>query len=120
LIHRLGLTGSVRFVKGVTTDRIVDLYGEAEVACVPSLYEGFSLPAIEAMACGVPVVGTTGGAIPEVVGRDNETALLVQPADAGALATSIGRMLDDEALRARIGAAGRARVMEHFTWKACA
>jgi glycosyltransferase involved in cell wall biosynthesis len=120
LIRELGIEDAVHFVSGVDQTRIVELYAEAQVAVVPSLYEGFSLPAIEAMACGVPVVGTTGGAIPEVVGRDNETALLVQPADAGALATSIGRMLDDEALRARIGAAGRARVMERFTWKACA
>src|SRR3954454_1619725 len=66
LIDRLGLDGAVQFVHGVTTDRIVELYAEAEVAAVPSLYEGFSLPAVEAMACGVPIVATTGGALPEV------------------------------------------------------
>src|SRR5262249_53192200 len=76
LIDRLGLDGAVEFVHGVTTERIVELYAQADVAAVPSLYEGFSLPAVEAMACGVPIVATTGGALPEVVGRDGETALL--------------------------------------------
>jgi glycosyltransferase involved in cell wall biosynthesis len=115
-IERLGLDGAVRFVGGVDHDRIVELYAEAEVAVVPSLYEGFSLPAIEAMACGVPLVATTGGALPEVVGRDGETALLVPPGDAGALAAAINRLLDDAALRTRIGVAGRDRVFERFTW----
>ena len=77
------------------TERIVELYAEAEVAVVPSLYEGFSLPAIEAMACGVPLVATTGGALPEVVGPDGEAGLLVPPNDPSALATAILRMLDD-------------------------
>jgi glycosyltransferase involved in cell wall biosynthesis len=120
LIRELGIEDAVHFVSGVTQERIVELYAEAQVACVPSLYEGFSLPAIEAMACGVPVVGTTAGAIPEVVGDKGDTALLVPPADAGALAGAIARLLDDAALRERVGAAGRARVMERFTWKACA
>jgi glycosyltransferase involved in cell wall biosynthesis len=117
LIDRLGLTGSVEFVSRVTTERIVELYAEAEVACVPSLYEGFSLPAVEAMACGVPVVGTTGGAVPEVIGVDRETGLLVSPKDADALAVAILRVLKDDALRARIGAAGRARALSQFTWR---
>jgi glycosyltransferase involved in cell wall biosynthesis len=114
LIDRLGLDGAVQFVHGVTTDRIVELYAEAELAAVPSLYEGFSLPAVEAMACGVPIVATTGGALPEVVGRDGETGLLVPPGDVSALALALGRALDDPGLRARLGAAGRARVLERF------
>ncbi len=85
----LGLGGCVEFVTGVTEERIIELYSEAEVAVVPSLYEGFSLPAIEAMSCGVPLVATTGGALPEVVGNDNETALLVPPGDSEALAARI-------------------------------
>ena len=117
LLERLGLLDAVEFVSGVTTERIVDLYAEAEVACVPSLYEGFSLPAVEAMACGVPVVGTTGGAVPEVIGRDGETGLLVAPADPDALAGGILRMLGDRALRRRIGDAGRARALANFTWR---
>src|SRR5260370_13169955 len=67
-LERLGLTDAVEFVSGVTDERIVELYAEAEIAVVPSLYEGFSLPAIEAMACGVPLATTTGRALPEVVG----------------------------------------------------
>ena len=86
LIDRLGLADAVQFVSGVTTERIVELYAETEVAVVPSLYEGFSLPAVEAMACGVPLVATTGGALPEVVGTDGETGLLVPPGDPDALA----------------------------------
>ena len=119
-IERLGLEGVVTFVGGVDHDRIVELYAEAEVSVVPSLYEGFSLPAIEAMACGVPLVSTTGGALPEVVGRDGDTALLVPPGDPGALAAAISRLLDDPDLRTRIGAAGRARVFERYTWAATA
>jgi glycosyltransferase involved in cell wall biosynthesis len=120
LIDRLGLRDVVRFVSGVTTERIVELYAEADVAVVPSLYEGFCLPAVEAMACGVPIVATTGGALPEVVGRDGETGLLVPPGDVDALAGQLLRALGDADLRARVGAAGRARVMERFTWRATA
>ena len=72
-IERLGLHDAIEFVSGVTDERIVELYAEAEIAVVPSLYEGFSLPAIEAMACGVPLVTTTGGALPEVVGPHGES-----------------------------------------------
>ena len=116
-LERLGLAGAVEFVHGVTTERIVELYAQADVAAVPSLYEGFSLPAIEAMACGVPVVATTGGALPEVVGTDGDTGLLVPPADPSALATALLRVLDDSSLRDRLGAAGRTRVLELFTWR---
>jgi glycosyltransferase involved in cell wall biosynthesis len=119
-IERLGLEGAVQFAAGVDDDRLVELYGEAEVAVVPSLYEGFSLPAIEAMACGRPLVATTGGALPEVVGRDGDSALLVPPADPGALAAAIMRVLDDPDLQARLGAAGRARVLDRYTWAATA
>ena len=87
-IKRLGLEGAVEFVSGVSDERIVELYAEAEIAVVPSLYEGFSLPSIEAMACGVPLVTTTGGALPEVVGRPGDCALLVPPADADVLAVA--------------------------------
>jgi glycosyltransferase involved in cell wall biosynthesis len=118
LIEQLGLEGAVEFVSGVTDERIVELYAEAQVAVVPSLYEGFSLPAVEAMACGVPVVATTGGALPEVVGPDGEHARTVAPGDPSALTAAILDLLADDAERARIGAAGRARVLERFTWRA--
>jgi glycosyltransferase involved in cell wall biosynthesis len=117
LVDRLGIADAVEFVSAVTTERIVELYAEAEVACVPSLYEGFSLPAVEAMACGVPVVGTTGGAVPEVIGTDGETGLLVPPGDPEALAAALRRALADPVLRHRIGAAGRARALSKFTWR---
>jgi len=116
VIDRLGLEGHVTFVSGVAPDRMVELYNEAEVAVVPSLYEGFSLPAIEAMACGAPLVATTGGALPEVVGPDGRNALTVPPGDPGALAGAIGRVLDDPPLRERLGTAGRAHVLDRFTW----
>jgi glycosyltransferase involved in cell wall biosynthesis len=119
-IERLGLTAAVTFVSGVSDQRLVELYAEATVAVVPSLYEGFSLPAIEAMACGVPLVATTGGALPEVVGRDGETGMLVPPDDPGALAAAIGRVLGDSELRARLSTAARRRVLTNFTWRACA
>ena len=116
-IDELGLRDVVTFITGVPEQRIIELYSESEVAVVPSLYEGFSLPAIEAMSCGVPLVATTGGALPEVVGADNDTALLVPPGDSDALAARIRTALDDAELRARIGAAGRQRVIDRWTWR---
>ena len=116
-IERLGLTDIVSFVSGVSDERIYEMYSESELAIVPSLYEGFSLPAIEAMSCGVPLVSTTGGALPEVVGRDNDTAFLVPPGDSEALAARIRTALDDPELRAKIGARGRQRVIDNWSWK---
>ena len=119
-IDRLGLHDAVRFVSGLPERELVDLFGSADVGVVPSLYEGFSLPAVELMACATPLVATTAGALPEVVGPDGETALHVPPGDPEALAAAVGRLLDDPELAARIGAAGRARVVERFTWRAVA
>jgi glycosyltransferase involved in cell wall biosynthesis len=116
VLERYGLNGAVRFLSGVTDQGIVDLYAEAELAVVPSLYEGFSLPAVEAMACGVPLVATTGGALPEVAGRSGVTALLVPPNDPGALAQAMLAALADEELCRRLGAAGRKRTIERFSW----
>ena len=119
-LDRLGLNDIVSTISGVSDEELARLYGEAEVAIVPSLYEGFSLPAIEAMSCGVPVVATTGGALPEVVGVSEETGLLVEPNNPDALVGAIRRLLDDAELRERLGAAGRERVMERFTWEVTA
>lgn len=119
-IERLGLADAVRFVAGLGEPELVRLFGSAHVAVVPSLYEGFSLPAIEAMACGTPLVATTGGALPEVVGADGVTALHVPPADPEALAAAVARLLDDPELAARLGAAGRERVVQRYTWQAVA
>jgi glycosyltransferase involved in cell wall biosynthesis len=119
-LDRLGLRNAVRFVTGISDDEVVRLYNQVSLAVVPSLYEGFSLPAIEAMACGTPLLATTGGALPEVVGTDGTTGLLVPPGDPSALADGLLRLLDDDRLRARLGAAGRKRVLERFTWRATA
>jgi glycosyltransferase involved in cell wall biosynthesis len=119
-LDRLGLHDAVRFVSGVSDERIVELYAESEVAVVPSLYEGFSLPAIEAMACGVPVIATTGGALPEVVGGDGRSAALVPPGDAGALTSALVDLLGDPGRRAAMGEAGRERAAGRYSWRVTA
>jgi glycosyltransferase involved in cell wall biosynthesis len=119
-IERLGLRNAVEFVSGVTDERIVELYAQSELAVVPSLYEGFSLPAVEAMATGICVVATTGGALPEVTGLDGVTVLSCPPGDAEALAVTLERGLDNAELRARVGDAGRRRVVERWSWRSCA
>jgi glycosyltransferase involved in cell wall biosynthesis len=119
-IADLDLGRVVTFTPGVSDARMTEMFAEASVAVVPSLYEGFSLPAVEAMASGTPLVATTGGALPEVTGPDGEAALSVAPNDPGALAAAIGRIFDDPALADRLSAQGRRRVLDHFTWEACA
>ncbi len=116
-IDRLGLDRAVRFVTGESDHCLAARYATASVAVVPSLYEGFSLPAIEAMACAVPVVATTGGALPEVVGHHGVAALAVPPGDPGAIVAAVGRLLEDPALGRRLGAAGRRRVLARFGWE---
>jgi glycosyltransferase involved in cell wall biosynthesis len=120
LIERLGIGDHVEFVSGVSDAELVEIMGSAEVACVPSLYEGFSLPTAELMACETPLVVSRAGAIPEVVGPDGECALQVTPGDVGELTTALVRVLDDPELRDRMGAAGRRRVQELFSWRAVA
>lgn len=120
LIRSLGLEDCITFVSGVSDERIVELYAESELAVVPSLYEGFSLPAIEAMSTGICLVATTGGALPEVTGADNDTVLSCPPGDADGLAMTIRRGLDNPELRHRVGSAGRQRVVERWSWKHCA
>ena len=116
LIKELDLSNSIEFITGVSDQRIVELYNQAQLAVVPSLYEGFSLPAIEAMSCGVPLIATTGGALPEVVGDDGVTALQVPPGDSEALATKIKWGLAEKDLRSTVGVAGRERVIRNFSW----
>lgn len=120
LIDELGIAEHVRFVSGLGDDELVDLMGSAELACVPSLYEGFSLPTAELMACATPLVVSRAGAIPEVVGPDGLAADIVPPGDVAALTAALERLLDDPERRARLGAAGRRRVEELFSWKAVA
>jgi glycosyltransferase involved in cell wall biosynthesis len=120
LVERLGLGGSVRFVHGLTDAELAAVLGSAEVACVPSLYEGFSLPTVEAMACGTALVVSRAGAIPEVVGPDGQCADVVPPGDTEALAGALGRLLDDPARREAMGRAGRRRAVERYSWRAAA
>jgi glycosyltransferase involved in cell wall biosynthesis len=120
LVERLAIQDSVRFVSGISEMDLVELMGSAEVACVPSLYEGFSLPTAELMACATPLVVSRAGAIPEVVGPDGLCADLVTPGDVGEFEQALAAMLDDDERRARMGAAGRQRVDELFSWRAVA
>ncbi|HEV7979036.1 glycosyltransferase family 4 protein [Amycolatopsis sp.] len=107
------LEAPVRFVSGIADEELAELIAGAEIACVPSLFEGFSLPAIEAMACGTPLVVTSGGALPEVVG---DAAIVVPPGDPDALATALNRLLDDPGLRKRLAVAGIARAAT-MSWR---
>jgi glycosyltransferase involved in cell wall biosynthesis len=120
LVDQLGIADKVSFVNGVSDAELVEVMGSAEVACVPSLYEGFSLPTAELMACATPLVVSRAGAIPEVVGPDGQCADLVTPGDVGELEQAIAALLDDPERRTTMGAAGRARVEELFSWRAVA
>jgi glycosyltransferase involved in cell wall biosynthesis len=107
-------------VNGISESELVDVMGSAEVACVPSLYEGFSLPTAELMACATPLVVSRAGAIPEVVGDDGACATLVTPGDVGELEAAIEELLDDPERREVMGRAARERVLEKFSWRAVA
>ncbi len=117
LIHTLGLGDRIRFTGAISHWEFVRQYARAWCAVVPSVYEGFGLPAGEAMACGVPVISTTGGALPEVVG---DAGLTVLPADHQGLAKAIATVCTNPGLAQRMGRAGFDRVMRHFTWKTAA
>jgi glycosyltransferase involved in cell wall biosynthesis len=117
LVGELSLGERVRFVSGISDDELGELLASAEVAVVPSLYEGFSLPAVEHMASGTPLVASRTGALPEVVG---DAAILVEPGDVEELAAVLRRLHDSAAERERVGGAGYARVQERFTWSAVA
>ncbi len=101
-------------------EELVRVMGSAEIACVPSLYEGFSLPTAELMACETPLVVSRTGAIPEVVGPEGLCADMVTPGDVGELANAIADLLDDPERRTRMGRAGRERAQELFSWRAVA
>ncbi|HYM15065.1 MAG TPA: glycosyltransferase family 4 protein [Dehalococcoidia bacterium] len=119
LIAELGIADRVSFLGRLPVDALARLYNEHELLVSPSLYEGFGLPAAEAMACATPVVATTAGAFPEVI-ADGETGVLVPPADARALADAIESLLADPARRQAMGAAGARRIQREFSWRSCA
>jgi len=120
LIADLGIGDHVSFVHGISDVELVAMMGSAEVACVPSLYEGFSLPTAELMACETPLIVSRAGSIPEVTGPDGLCADLVTPGDVGELEQALAALLDDPERRARMGAAGRVRAKELFSWRAVA
>jgi glycosyltransferase involved in cell wall biosynthesis len=120
LIDQLGIRADVSFQSGLTQTDLVALMGSAELAVVPSRYEGFSLPTVELMACATPLVVSRAGSIPEVVGPDGLCADLVPPGDPEALRHAMAALLDDPERRARYGAAGRQRVEDTFSWHAAA
>jgi glycosyltransferase involved in cell wall biosynthesis len=112
-LDRLGLRDKVRFEHDLTGEQMARLFGEATICVTPSLYEGFGLPAAEAMACGSPVVVTDGGALPEVVG---DAGVVVPAGDPAALRDAIAALLDDPERRRALGAAALRRAQAQFSW----
>ncbi|BAX92890.1 glycosyltransferase family 4 protein [Mycobacterium shigaense] len=120
LIAELGISDIVHITSGLSDAELADLFASAEVACIPSLYEGFSLPAVEAMSSGTPIVASRVGALPEVLGTDGACAELVPPGDVDALTGALGELLDSPEKRRSLGKAGRARAIDVFSWEAVA
>jgi len=116
LRRRLNLGDRVQCTGKIPTAELAKKYHEAEIAVVPSLYEGFGFPAAEAMACGLPVVSSDGGALPEVVGADGKAGFVVPRRNPQALAEAISKLLKDPALREHMGRAGRERIVQNFSW----
>ncbi len=114
LIEKLEIGNLINFTGRISDEAFVREYAKSSIAIVPSLYEGFGLPVGEAMATGIPVISTTGGALPEVAG---DAAVLVPPANPDALADAITDLLDNPQKSEELGNAGYKRVQEQFTWK---
>jgi glycosyltransferase involved in cell wall biosynthesis len=120
LIAELGISDIVHTTSGLSDEDLAGLFASAEIACIPSLYEGFSLPAVEAMASGTPIVASRAGALPEVLGADGECADLVTPGDVNELIAALGRQLDSPERRQWLGTAGRRRALDVFSWESVA
>jgi glycosyltransferase involved in cell wall biosynthesis len=114
LARDLGFNGALRFTGRIEYKDFARYYAETTLAVIPSLYEGFGMPAGEAMACGTPVISTSGGALPEVVG---DAGIIVPPGDKGALEEAILYLLDHPEKRRELGQAGLNRVESAFTWR---
>jgi glycosyltransferase involved in cell wall biosynthesis len=117
LVCELALGDRVRFISGISDTELAEFIASAQIAVVPSLYEGFSLPAVEHMASGTPLIASRTGALPEVTG---DAALLVTPGDAEELAVALTRLSDSVRERARLSEAALRRVAERFAWPAVA
>lgn len=120
LIADLGVSDIVHISAGVSDADLAATFASAEIACIPSLYEGFSLPAVEAMASGTPIVASRAGALPEVLGVGGECAELVGPGDVADLTRALGGLLESPQRRQRLGAAGRRRAVDVFSWESVA
>jgi len=120
LIAELGISDIVHTSSGLSDAELAALFASAEIACIPSLYEGFSLPAVEAMASGTPIVASRAGALPEVLGPDGECADLVAPGDVGELTYALDRLLSSPERRHWLGTAGRRRALDVFSWESVA
>ena len=116
-LDKKGIREKVRFVSDLTSDEIAQLYAESTIAVSPSVYEGFGFPAGEAMSCGIPLVSTNGGSLPEVVG---DAGIVVNHSDPLSLSQGIKELLDDEEKRLVYGKMGRERVLDKFTWERAA
>jgi glycosyltransferase involved in cell wall biosynthesis len=116
LVENYRLGDRVQITGKIEVEELVRKYSEAEVAIVPSLYEGFGFPAAEAMACELPVVATRAGALPEVVGEDEGQGIIIPPRDPRTLARTVEMLLADSPLRERMGKAARQRILSNFTW----
>lgn len=101
----------------LSVEELVAEYSTARIAVVPSYFEGFGFPASEAMACGLPVVATDGGALPEVVGSAGEAGRLVRARDVDALARALEELALQPELAAELGRAARRRIQRVFTWR---
>ncbi len=113
--RKLGIEPRLRITGRLETPELLECYARATLVVVPSLYEGFGLPAAEAMACGTPVVATAAGALPEVLGIGGG-GILVPPGDAAGLAEGIVTLLEQPARRSELGARARARIVDAFSW----
>ena len=120
LIKKFGIEDMVEFTGRVTNDELVSRYSSSDIAVTASVYEGFGLPAAEAMSCEFAVLTTSACALPEVVGTDGRSGMLVPPEDPRALADAIKRLLGDAELRKKLAAGGRKRILERYTWEKCA
>ncbi len=120
LIAELGVSDIVHISSGVSDTELAGLLASAQIACIPSLYEGFSLPAVEAMASGTPVVASRAGALPEVLGPDGGCARLVTPGNTADLVRVLGRLLNSPDELHQLGAAGRRRAVDVYSWESVA
>jgi glycosyltransferase involved in cell wall biosynthesis len=116
-IDRFGINDRVTFMGKISNEKLVELYSRSEIALSPSLYEGFGFPAAEAMACELPVIASSAGALPEVVGEHMKTAMVVPPRDPQAIADAIDYLVEHPEVRLRMGKEARKRVMEQFNWE---